>query len=233
MAECCAQTLDAALHVIAQSRMSTPMAITGPGEQSCVGLASTWQPWHGIVTRALLCGLCLSGARYCGEPLDIWVVRYAWGPRYQWHGLGEVSQCSTAEALNATSAIWFYHGAISNFTFDPLWDAFEAFPQVLLLEVEGCGHLFRLPAMLRYWCVCVWGGGGALCCPPLLGGHGHPPAHILCWTSSRAALCDAESAAGRAAVAKPLPGIRGHHWQPIHRLDWCVVVLDGPSVHGA
>lgn len=48
--------------------------------------------------------------RFCGERLDVWVLRFAEHAPMKFHGLKEVAHCTTAEVINATKAVWFLDG---------------------------------------------------------------------------------------------------------------------------
>jgi hypothetical protein len=53
------------------------------------------------------------GARFCGERLDVWLLRHssAAETRHGWHGVGELAHCSTAEALGRRPTLWLFGGA--------------------------------------------------------------------------------------------------------------------------
>lgn len=42
--------------------------------------------------------------------MDIWAMRFGGDSKYGFHGLGEVKQCTTSEALEVTKAVWFVDG---------------------------------------------------------------------------------------------------------------------------
>lgn len=48
--------------------------------------------------------------RFCGERLDVWLLRRAEEATLQWHGLGELAHCSTEEALGQNPVLWLYGG---------------------------------------------------------------------------------------------------------------------------
>eukprot|EP00884_Botryococcus_braunii_P012712 jgi/Botrbrau1/21441/Bobra.0216s0049.1 len=48
--------------------------------------------------------------RFCGERLDIWVVRYASNVKFQYHGLNEIQHCPTTEPMGILKSIWFLDG---------------------------------------------------------------------------------------------------------------------------
>lgn len=45
--------------------------------------------------------------RYCGERLDVWVVRFGNTTTSGYHGINEVVHCTTAEAIGRLSSLWF------------------------------------------------------------------------------------------------------------------------------
>lgn len=68
--------------------------------------------------------------RFCGERLDVWLLRRAEEATLQWHGLGELAHCSTAEALEQNPLLWLYGG--SSWWFNPysVVAAAVRFPQI-------------------------------------------------------------------------------------------------------
>ena len=48
--------------------------------------------------------------RFCGERMDIWVLRFAEHAPLKYHGLEEVAHCRTEEALGMAKSIWFLDG---------------------------------------------------------------------------------------------------------------------------
>ncbi|BDA43404.1 hypothetical protein COCOBI_04-4160 [Coccomyxa sp. Obi] len=48
--------------------------------------------------------------RFCGERMDIWVLRFAEHAPLKYHGLEEVAHCKTEEALGMVNSIWFLDG---------------------------------------------------------------------------------------------------------------------------
>ncbi|KAK9865789.1 hypothetical protein WJX84_011150 [Apatococcus fuscideae] len=45
--------------------------------------------------------------RFCGERLDVWVVRFGNTTESGYHGVNEVTHCTTAEAIGRLSSLWF------------------------------------------------------------------------------------------------------------------------------
>jgi hypothetical protein len=54
-----------------------------------------------------------AGARFCGERLDVWLLRHssAAETRHGWHGVGELAHCGTGEALARRPTLWLFGGA--------------------------------------------------------------------------------------------------------------------------
>lgn len=48
--------------------------------------------------------------RFCGERMDIWLVRFAEHAPMRYHGLDEVAHCKTEEALDTVKSICFLDG---------------------------------------------------------------------------------------------------------------------------
>lgn len=51
--------------------------------------------------------MCVLLHRFCGERMDVWVIRFAEHAPLKYHGLKEVAHCKTEEALAMVKSIWF------------------------------------------------------------------------------------------------------------------------------